>query len=165
MSRHVGSVVVCVTADSGKVLCIMIDNVLYHERFASNLLSGILLTDKLGWKFSSSSGSGTYVVTPCGSRVTCSTGGRVAVLMGAKPERACGASDGATAAAAAGAAASTVPQRDADADALVLLHERMAHRGWTRMMHMLHSGRVLDHGIDVKKLSSSSIEGSRDAHS
>ncbi|MFP5429247.1 MAG: DDE-type integrase/transposase/recombinase, partial [Gammaproteobacteria bacterium] len=47
---------------------------------------------------------------------------------------------------------------DADADALVRLHEKMAHRGWTRMMRMLNSGRVLDHGIDLKSMSSSSIK-------
>lgn len=47
---------------------------------------------------------------------------------------------------------------DADADALVRLHEKMTHRGWTRMLHMLNSGRVLDHGIDLKSMSSSSIK-------
>lgn len=146
LATHVGSVVLRVAADSGKVIRIVIDNVLYNKRFASNLLSGELLTKKLGWQYHSTP-EGSHVVTPGGSRVTISTRGRVAVLMGAGPERAC----------AAGAAAGT-EERDVDADALVRLHERMAHRGWTRMMHMLHSGRVLDHGIDVKNLSSTSMK-------
>ena len=90
-ATHVGSVALRVTADSGKVVRIVIDNVLYHERFASNLLSGELLTKKLGWQHHSTPKE-TYVVTPGGCRVTLSTRGRVAVLH----ERRTGARDGCT---------------------------------------------------------------------
>ena len=145
-ASHIGSVALRVVADSGKVVRIVVDNVLYHERFSSNLLSSELLTKKLGWQHHSTPEE-SYVVTPGGHRVTLSTRGRVAVLMSAGPERVMLAHTG-----AAGAIG------DADADALVRLHEKMAHRGWTRMMRMLNSGRVLDHGIDLKSMSSSSIK-------
>ena len=154
MPRHIGSVALRVVADSGKVVRIVVDNVLYHERFSSNLLSSELLTKKLGWQHHSTPEE-TYVVTPGGHRVTLSTRGRVAVLMSAGPERVMRRSQRR----AAGAIG------DADADALVRLHEKMAHRGWTRMMHMLNSGRVLDHGIDLKSMSEQQHQGGRGAHS
>lgn len=148
-ATHVGSIVLRVRADSGAVVRIVIDNVLYHERFASNLLSGELLTKKLGWQYHSTP-MNTHVVTPGGHRVTLSTRGRVAVLMSAGLERACTA-------ALSAAPATVAHHANADAEALVRLHERLVHCGWTRMMHLLHSGRVLDLGIDVKNLSSRSI--------
>lgn len=146
-ATHVGSVVLRVKTDSGHVVRIVINNVLYHERFASNLLSGELLTKKLGWQYHSTP-QGSHVVTPGGHRITLCTSGRVAVLIGAGPERACSTVMAATQSEA----------RDAVADALVRLHERMVHCGWTRMLHMLHSGRVLDHGIDLNNLNSTSLK-------
>src|SRR6185437_7955553 len=86
IATHIGSVALRVATDSGKVARIVIDNVLYHERFSSNLLSSELLTKKLGWQHHSTPEE-TYVVTPGGYRVTLSTRGRVAVLMSAGPER------------------------------------------------------------------------------
>ena len=150
LASHIGSVALRVVTDSGKVVRIVVDNVLYHERFSSNLLSSELLTKKLGWQHHSTPEE-SYVITPGGHRVTLSTRGRVAVLMSAGPERVMLAQAGA-AGAARGADA------DPDADALVRLHEKMAHRGWTRMIAMLNSGRVLDHGIDLKSMSSTSIK-------
>jgi len=130
-ATHIGSVPLRVVTDSGDVVRIVLNNVLYHQTFSSNLLSSELLTKKLGWEHHSTSKE-TYVVTPCGHRVTLSTRGRVAVLMGAGPERA-------TVARSADQAEAT-STNDADVDALVRLHEKMAHRGWTRMIHMLNSG-------------------------
>ena len=49
-ASHIGSVALRVVTDSGKVVRIVVDNVLYHERFSSNLLSSELLTKKLGWQ-------------------------------------------------------------------------------------------------------------------
>ena len=85
-ASHIGSVALRVVTDSGKVVRIVVDNVLYHERFSSNLLSSELLTKKLGWQHHSTP-EASYVVTPGGHRVTLSTRGRVAVLMSAGPER------------------------------------------------------------------------------
>jgi transposase InsO family protein len=142
---RIGSVPLRVTTDSGKVVRVMLDNVLFDKRFASNLLSGELLTKKLGWEFHSTP-DGTYAVTPGGHRVTLSTRGRVAVLMTASPERVFRA---------------LVPgvgvDHDDAADQLVRLHERLCHMGWVRMMNLIHSGRVDDHGIDVKTLSEHSL--------
>ncbi len=139
-ATHIGSVPLRVETDSGKVVRIVMDNVLYHERFASNLLSSELLTKTLGWQHHSTP-EATYVVTPGGNRVTLSTRGRVAVLMDAGPERTYRALTP-----GAGAV-----QADA-ADMLVRLHERLCHMGWTRMMNMLHGNRVDDHGIKVTAL-------------
>ena len=50
-------------------MSIVIHNVLYHERFASNLLSSELLVKKHGWQYHSTP-EATYVVTPGGHRVT-----------------------------------------------------------------------------------------------
>jgi transposase InsO family protein len=139
-ATHTGSVPLRVTTDSGKVVRIVLDDVLYHKRFASNLLSSELLTKELGWEHHSTPES-TYVVTPGGSRVTLSTRGRVAVLMDAGPERMYRALT-------PGAGAT----RDDAADVLVRLHERLCHMGWTRMMNLLHGGKVEDLNIRVKSL-------------
>jgi hypothetical protein len=166
-ATHIGSAPLRVTTDCGKVVRIVIENVLYHERFVSNLLSGELLTSKqYGWQYHSSPTEGKYVVTPGGNRVTLNTRGNIAVLMPAGPERASSAvavamhmqSDadaanarpgGASDAASPARLGSDAPQ----ADQLVKLHERLCHMGWTRMMNLVHSGKVEDHGIDVASLS------------
>ena len=142
---HAGTVPLRIVTQSGRIVRVELHDVLYHERFASNLLSGELLTKKLGWQFHSTP-TETYAVTPGGSRVNLSTRGRVAVLMSAGPERAYRALT---------SGAGSV--RDATADQLVLLHERLCHMGWTRMMNLLHGGKVEDLGIDVTALSSSSL--------
>jgi hypothetical protein len=141
-ATHAGTVPLRMQTQSGRIVRVVLHNVLYHERFASNLLSGELLTKKLGWQFHSTP-TETYAVTPGGSRVNLSTRGRVAVLTSAKPERAYRALIGSG--------------RDHVADQLVLLHERLCHMGWTRMVNLLHGGRVMDHGIDMDALSSSSL--------
>jgi transposase InsO family protein len=144
-ATHAGTVPLRMVTQSGKIVRVELHDVLYHERFASNLLSGELLTKKLGWQFHSTP-TETYAVTPGGSRVNLSTRGRVAVLMSAGPERACRA-----------LTSGTGSVRDDAADQLVLLHERLCHMGWTRMMNLLHGGKVEDHGIDVAALGSSSL--------
>ena len=142
---HAGSVPLRMATQSGRVVRVELHDVLYHERFASNLLSGELLTKKLGWQFHSTP-TETYAVTPGGSRVNLSARGRVAVLMSAGSERACRA-----------LTAGTGSVHDDATDQLVLLHERLCHMGWTRMMNLLHGGKVTDHGIDVAALSTSSL--------
>jgi len=47
--------------------------------------------------------------------------------------------------------------RDDMVDQLVLLHTRLCHMGWTRMMNLLHSGKVEDHGIQVSGLHNRTI--------
>ena len=81
-ATHAGSVPLRMVTRSGRVVRVVLHDVLYHKRFASNLLSGELLTKKLGWQFHSTPAE-TYAVTPGGSRVNLSTRGRVAVLMSA----------------------------------------------------------------------------------
>src|SRR5680860_710316 len=42
--------------------------------------------------------------------------------------------------------------QDDAVDQLVQLHARLCHMGWTRMMNLLHGGKVEDHGIQVPGL-------------
>lgn len=144
-ATHIGSVALRVPLDNGRVVRIVVDGVLYHKRFSSNLLSGELLTKKLGWQYHSTPTS-TYVLTPGGGRATLSTRGRVAVLLDAGPEtqqRAC---------AATGSSCT-----DTAVVKLVRLHERLNHVGWTRMMATLRSGKVDDLGVDITSLSKDSL--------
>jgi transposase InsO family protein len=154
-ATHVGSVPLRVPLDSGRVVRIVLDNVLYHESFSSNLLSGELLTsDKPGcrWQFHSTPEEGAYVVTPGGGRATLSKRGRVAVLMCAGPEvqrlNSAVAPSNPTGAA----------RRDAiDVEQLVRLHERLNHLGWSRMLAMLRSGKVDGLGVNLGSLSKDDI--------
>ena len=149
-ATHIGSVLLRVPLDDGRVERIVLDHVLFHERFSSNLLSGELLTKRLHWQYHSTPRE-SFVVTPGGGRATLSTRGRVAVLMcaptGPEPQRLHGAlqqtANSATAAAAV--------------ERLVRLHERLSHMGWTRMMATLRSGKVDDLGVSLDGLSQDSI--------
>jgi hypothetical protein len=152
--KHVGSVVLRVETDAGQVVRIEIHDVLYHPSFGANLLSGELLTKTLGWEHHSTPKE-TYVVTPGGSRVTLSTRGRIAVLVGVSTERACSALLPLPVPVGAQV---TRPDDAAVVATLVRLHQRLLHCGWTRMMHMVHSGLVLDHGVDLAELSSERLK-------
>jgi hypothetical protein len=148
-AAHIGSVALRVRLDTGRVVRIVIDDVLYHPRFSSNLLSGELLTKKLGWQYHSTPEC-TYVVTPGGDRATLSRRGRVSVLMCAEPELQ--RANSATALSAALSAADA-----AGVDQLVLLHQRLNHMGWTRMMATMRSGAVDDLGVRLDALTKTCI--------
>jgi hypothetical protein len=149
-ATHIGSVPLRVRLDTGRVVRIVIDDVLYHKRFSSNLLSGELLTSKKhGWQYHSTPEC-TYVVTPGGDRVTLSRRGRVSVLMCAEPELQRASSAVATAGSLSASDATAVGQ-------LVLLHQRLNHMGWTRMMATLRSGAVEDLGVRLDAISRSGM--------
>jgi transposase InsO family protein len=131
-ATQTGSVPLRIVLDNGKTIRLVIDNVYYHARFASNLLSQQRLVQK-GWEYHSTP-SGTYVVTPGGNRVTLSTRGRVSVLLGAGPERAYRA---------------LLPGGSAKsdgADYLVRLHERLNHIGFGSLLQLIRSGALQDLG-------------------
>ena len=132
-----GTVVIRITTDQGKNIRLAIDNVLFHERFASNLLSGERLTKQLGWEYHSTQ-DGTHVVTPGGNKITLSTRGRISVMLGAGPER---------------VYASLVPGssiRD-DVPKLVELHSRLGHMGFDSMVRLIKSGRVDGLGVSLNQ--------------
>jgi transposase InsO family protein len=144
-ASQIGSVEMTVKSASGQRIRIVVNDVLYDKSFACNLLSNGRMVNKHGWQ-SHSTPEATYLITPGGHRIDLSTQGNVSVLMGVEPER---------------AFASLIPgagvvQNDS-VDQLVQLHQRLCHMGWTRMMNMLRSGKVEDHGIDVSTLSTSTI--------
>jgi Reverse transcriptase (RNA-dependent DNA polymerase)/Chromo (CHRromatin Organisation MOdifier) domain len=151
-ATHIGSVPLRVCLDSGRVVRIVIDDVLYHKRFSSNLLSGELLTSKKhGWQYHSTPEC-TYVVTPGGDRVTLSRRGRVSVLMCAEPEL-----QRAAVAVVSGALGALGPSGLAAVEQLLTLHQRLNHMGWTRMMATLRSGAVQDMGVQLDALPKASL--------
>ena len=149
-ATHIGSVPLRVRLDNGGVVRIVVDDVLYHQRFSSNLLSGEQLTSrKHGWQYHSTPEC-TYVVTPGGDRVTLSRQGRVSVLF-------CVDSDQERA-----SSAITPPVRgklgdDEAVEQLLLLHQRLNHMGWTRMLATLRSGAVEDLGVRLDALPKSGL--------
>lgn len=145
-ATHIGSVALRAHTTTGKVVRLIVHNVLYDKRFACNLLSSGKMVQKYGWQYHSTPGS-TYVMTPGGHRIDLSSRGNVSVLMGVEPERAFRSliSSGVGRA------------QDDGVDQLVHLHQRLCHMGWTRMMNMLHGGGVEDHGVDVSSLSESTV--------
>lgn len=115
--------------EKAQEVIIAIHDVLFHERFAANLLSWIRLAD-LGWSMRSSK-SGSHVTTPGGNQVVLSTRGKVMVLERKDAEHAfvlIGAKECST------------------ADDLVLLHERLGHMGFDRMIAAMKAGLTLDMG-------------------
>ena len=128
-----GTVAMRVTTDQGKTIRVPISDVLFHERFASNLLSGERMTKVLGWTFTSDPTS-TWVETPGGNRITLSSRGRISVLMGAAPERVYesrGTQQG--------------KARDSGPNSLVQLHRRLCHMSWSGMMELMRCDSV--HGL------------------
>jgi transposase InsO family protein len=143
-ATHIGSVALRAHTTTGKVVRLIVHNVLYDKRFACNLLSSGKMVEKYGWQYHSTPGS-TYVVTPGGHRIDLSSRGNVSVLMGVESERAFRS----LVCSGAGRA------QDDGVEQLLRLHQRLCHMGWTRMMNLLHGGRVEDHGVDVSSLSES----------
>lgn len=123
-----------------KVVNIAIKDVYYHERIDSNLLSWDRMRVS-GWHLHSTP-EGTYLITPGGKRVKASTRGRLTLLEDAGPERALALRMGRV-------VCSTV-------DELVMLHQRIGHASWTRMMRMCRSGKVSGVG-DVSGMSSNEL--------
>lgn len=104
----------------GTRVSVMIPDVYYHERIDANLISwGCMRLD--GWEMHSTKDE-TYLVTPKGTRINASTRGRLTILDDAGPERAYAARLG-----------RFVCQTAED---LVLLHRRVGHASWGRLLKM-----------------------------
>ena len=139
-----GTVVLHVTLGDGHIIKLLVHDVLYSSRFASNLLSSGVLT-RLGWEYHSTQDS-TFVVTPGGHRVALSTRGKVSVLLGAGPERAY-----ATLTHGGGVGDDAAPN-GVVVDALVRLHARLTHMGFDLMIALVQSNKVDGLGTGVKQL-------------
>jgi hypothetical protein len=144
----IGSVDLRLRDVHGDIVRISIKDVLYHEQFASNLLSGELLRQKYNWEYHGV-GDGSYVVTPGGHCIALSTQGRVAVLLDAGEERAFRALT-------PGAGKSSRVHDDQE-DRLVLLHHRLGHMGWSRLIDLVRANVAVDHGIDVQRLTEANL--------
>jgi hypothetical protein len=130
-----------VAGKESKVISIVIRDVYYHERIDANLLSwGCMRLD--GWQMHSTP-DGTYVVTPKGSRINASTRGRLTILDDAGPERALAARMG-----------RFVCQT---AEELLLLHQRVGHASWGRLLKMCRAGATTGVG-GVSSLSTAELK-------
>ena len=131
-ARQCGTVLIRVNSTAGKSLTLRIDDVYYHPQATSNLLSTETLTKRYNYSFHSTP-EGSYLVTPKGSELALSTKGRISVLLGAGPERVYSAP-------AAG------DNGVGEASRLLLLHQRLGHMGFDRMLMLLRSGKVRELG-------------------
>jgi len=139
-----GTVVLHIALGDGRNIKLLVHDVLYNSRFASNLLSSGVLT-RLGWEYHSTQDS-TFVVTPGGHRVALSTRGKVSVLLGTGPERAYAALNP-----GAGVRDDIAPN-GVVVDALVRLHARLTHMGFDLMIALVQSDKVEGLGWGVKQL-------------
>ena len=152
-STYAGTVVLHITLEDGRNIKLLVHDVQYHSRFASNLLSsGVLVS--LGWEYHSSQHS-TYVVTPGGHRVPLSTRGKVSVLLGAGPERAYASLI------PGGGVRDDVAPNSGVVDALVRLHARLTHMGFDRMIALVQSNKVDGLGGGVKQLRPQDVANAR----
>jgi hypothetical protein len=126
-----GTVHLRVTTDDGRNIRLSIENVLFNERFTSNLLSGEKLTQHEGWEYHSKKNR-TYVITPGGNKVPLSTEGRIAVILGAGPERVY----------AALIPGGGIRDDNPNVSALMRLHVRLSHMGFDEMIRLIRSQRV-----------------------
>jgi len=153
---QIGSVTLKLKDVHGAIVTIALQDVLYDKRFACNLLSGELLRQKLGWEYHGGSG-GAYVITPCGHKVMLRTHNRVAVLLSMDVGRATSAS-GQVTAHAAEAAANNGSSSERTAQQLLLLHEKLGHMNWARVIDLVRHDVAVDHGVDPKALTSSALQ-------
>jgi Chromo (CHRromatin Organisation MOdifier) domain/Zinc knuckle len=122
-------------------ISITIREVYYHERIDANLLSwGCMRLD--GWEMHSDK-DGTFLITPKGTRINASTRGRLTILDDAGPERTYASRLG-----------RFVCQ---SADDVVLLHQRVGHASWGRLVKMCHA-KVTDGIGDISGLSAAELK-------
>ena len=114
---------------------VTICHVYYHERFDVNLLSWDRMRTE-GWEMHSTT-AGTHLITPGGRRVNANTRGRLTLLENC----------------ASGRAYATRPARPTckTAEELILLHQRVGHVSWKKLLQMCRTGAT--HGLgDVSQL-------------
>ena len=125
----------------GQYASITIRDVYYHERIDANLLSWGCMR-KNGWEMHSTK-VGTYLVTPSGCRVNASTRGRLTILNDVGSERAY-----------AGRMGRFVCK---SAEDLTLLHQRVGHASWGRLIKMCRTGATAGIG-DISSLSAAELQ-------
>ena len=140
-----GSVKLRIMTPAGKSMVIPIDNVFYHERFATNLLSLGMLTDD-GWKYSSEKKE-TILTTPGGNRIKLSTRGRVSVLDStdsAPSDQADQKASRCSQATTAGTVFNLGPLLPVKVKTILDLHVKLGHMPFARLMRVMKTGSTLD---------------------
>jgi len=125
---QIGSVKMCATTVTGAEKNITVDEVLYSDRFAANLLSFMSLKT-LGWEMHSSKDE-TFLLTPLKSKLPLLTRNRVSVLECNSLERVYGAV--------------AMTKVLSTADEFLALHERLGHMSFDGLLEVLKSGATLD---------------------
>lgn len=121
---------------------IEIKDVYFHERFDANLLSWGNMR-KNGWEMHSSR-TGTYLITPRGSRVDASTRGNLTILEDTASARVYGARG------ARGFVCLTAKE-------LLQLHRRLGHVSWSRLTEMCRVGATIGIG-DISRMPAAELE-------
>jgi hypothetical protein len=117
-------------SDMPQEVIIPIEDVYYNERFSANLLSWGALR-LLNWEYHSTR-EGTHLITPGRNKIQLRTNGRVSVMASSNAaERVYGALGTLVC---------------ATTDDLILLHQRLGHVGFDKMIHIMKSGETLDVG-------------------
>lgn len=124
-----GTVSIVVAAEDGNTVKFMIDDVYFHDRFSTNLLSWNVLRAK-GWELHSTQ-THTHVITPGGNKITLSTIGRLSTMQTVVH----------------GHVYSVGGINTSDVHDLMRLHERLGHIGFDRMVAVIKSGATLDIGM------------------
>jgi transposase InsO family protein len=125
VAKQRGNVTLELRSDDGRDIAIVVENVYYQPKFATSLLSANVLVQK-GWELHATATS-SHVVTPNGTKVKLDTAGQVSMLQSAAAE--CAYS------------AAAADQR-ADPTGLVLLHQKLGHMGFDRMLRLVKAEAV-----------------------
>jgi hypothetical protein len=127
------------TADKSGFVKVTLNDVYYHERFEVNLLSWDLL-DKAGWEMRAKGGRMT-LVTPGGTRVDVNRQGGLAILDDALPQRAYSINNVIC----------------ATAKELALLHRRLGHISWGRLIETCKAGLTVGVG-DLRSMPAAELD-------
>lgn len=128
-------------AGEDKRVNITVRDVYFHERIHMNLLSWDCMR-KDGWSLHSGP-RGTHLITPKGTKLNASTRGGLTILDDAGPERVLAARMG-----------RIVCQ---SAEDMLLLHNRIGHASWGRLVKMCRTGAT--HGVgDISGMSTAELK-------
>lgn len=134
-----GDMPMCLEVAGGseqRTIEVVIEDVYYHERIEANLLCWDRMR-RDGWELHSSK-EGTYVITPAGVRVNASTRAGLTLLMDVGPNQVYAMRMGRIVC--------------ATAEDLMLLHQRIGHPSWGKLLDMCKAGTTIGIG-DISAMS------------
>jgi hypothetical protein len=121
-ANQVGKVTLRVLLHNKRTITITVDNVYYHEKFTANLISAAYLVNE-GYEVHVVRNN-CYLITPSGSKVPVEIRGRLLIMEGSQPAHIF----------AINSSPSTIYT---SIDEFMLLHNRLGHPSFDRMMEMM----------------------------